>query len=93
MLFLLKLFHPKYDYATVCEDNPQTIIWNKSFFKNTLIKTDTLPFQMFTDLRFLRTVVERLSDVSYEWTMNECPDIFQKASEEDLFAYLIACRS
>jgi len=87
-LFLLKLFHPKLDYATLNEDNPQTIVWNRARIeKSSELKLDA-PFTRFTDMRFLRKSIENMESVNYSWTMNECSDIFQIARETELFAYL-----
>jgi hypothetical protein len=87
-LFLLKLFHPKLDYATLNEDNPQTIIWSKNCIANPKDATDELPFERFADMRFLRKTFENMGSIDYNWTMNECCDIFQSVAESDLFAYL-----
>jgi hypothetical protein len=89
MLFFLKLFHPQYDYATICEDNPQTIIWNRAMIPIGLPEEyNAMPFKQFNDMRFLRMAIEALGKIDYFWTMNECADIFQVATEKALFNYL-----
>lgn len=88
MLFLLKLFHPKLNYATLSEDNPQTIIWSKNCIPRSKQGHDLLPFIPFEDTRFLRKAFENMESIDYSWTMNECSDIFQSTNEADLFTYL-----
>lgn len=91
MLYLLKLFHPKYEYATICEDNPQTIIWNRAMIRDGFSEESSdIPFKQFNDMRFLRMAIESLGKIDYFWTMNECEDIFQVATEKALFNYLRA---
>ena len=88
ILFLLKLFHVKYEYATVCEDNPQTIVWSKSLTSGQSREKNPKPFKTFKDMRYLRSCFENLGSIDYHWTMNECSDIFQVAKEDDLLTYL-----
>jgi len=89
LLFLLRLFHTKYEYATILDKgNCQTVVWPCNYCNSAIAPSPQKPFRRFTNERFLHYVIEHFHEVDYYWTMNACKDIFQIALEDDLFEYL-----
>lgn len=89
-LFLIKYFCSSLQYATIIRGgNPQTLLWNPSAFNG--INDDlaaNVPFHQFNDMRYLLSAIENIRLIDYDWTMQNCHDIFQQCTENDLFEYL-----
>lgn len=89
VLILLKLFHSKFEYATlVGSGNPQTVVWNECSPRLNKAALHPKPFKQFAEHRFLFEVFENIRSVDYNWLVMQNRDLLQECKEADLFAYL-----
>ena len=89
ILYYIHLFNSNFEYATIWDQgNPQTVLWNES---SSLINKDLIkdkPYKKITNYAFILQSIENLNQISFERTMNYCPEIYQFVREEDILKYL-----